>query len=117
MNISNRTITVTWSDFFLSESKFLPFDVLVTDSNDTYIYQVSKVQGHLASFESRTLEPDAQLVATFVWHQWADRRPQRPLAQKGTYYVKGLTRNMEVSMEGVKQTMQLQTPAMSFTIE
>lgn len=115
-NISNKTTTVVWSSYFLSEGKFLPFDVLLTDSNDTYVYQVGKVQGHLASFASRTLEPDAQLVATFVWHQWADRRPQRPLAQKGTYFVKGLSRSMEVTMDGVKQTMQLQTPAISFKI-
>ena len=114
-NISNKTTTVVWSSYFLSKDKFLPFDVLLTDSNDTYIYQVSKLHGRLASFESRTLEPDAQLVATFVWYQWADRRPQRPLAQKGTYFVKGLSRNMEVTMEGTKQIMQLQTPAISFT--
>jgi len=117
MNISNRTITVTWSDFFLIEDNFLPFDVLVTDSNDTYIYQVSKLHGCHPSFESRTLEPDAQLVATFVWHQWADRRPERPLVQKGTYFVKGLSRSMEVTMDGAKQVMQLQTPDISFTIK
>lgn len=117
MNISNRTITVTWSDFFLIEDNFLPFDVLVTDSNDTYIYQVSKLHGSHPSFESGTLEPDAQLVATFVWHQWADRRPERPLAQKGTYFVKGLSRSMEVTMDGAEQIMQLQTPAISFTIK
>jgi len=116
-NISNKTTTVVWSSYFLIEDKFLPFDVLVTDSNDTYIYQVSKLHGHLASFESRALEPGAQLVATFVWHQWADRRPQRPLVQKGTYFVKELSRSMEVTMDGAKQVMQLQTPAISFTIK
>ncbi len=116
-NISNKTTTVVWSSYFFIEGNFLPFDVLFTDSNDTYVYQVSKVHGHLASFVSRTLEPDAQLVATFVWHQWADRRPQRPLAQKGTYFVKGFSRNMEVTTDGAKQIMQLQTPAINFTIK
>jgi hypothetical protein len=115
-NISNKTTEVAWYSYFLTRNDILPFNVRITYENDSYVFEVAKVFGQLGASLSKTLEPDAQLVATFVWHQWWDT-PERPLVQKGTYYAKGLTRNMEVTMDGLKQTMQLQTPAMSFTIE
>lgn len=116
-NISNRTIVITWSSFFKSEGKFLPFDVLFIDSNDTYIYQVSEVQARVGAMRSITLEPDAELVATFVWRQHWDKLETLAPAQKGTCYVKGLTRNMRVTIEGATQTIELETPTLSFTIK
>ena len=37
-------------------------------------------------------------------------------AEKGTYLVKGLTRNMEVAVDGERQIVELETPTLSFTI-
>ena len=118
-NISNKTLVITWSSFFKSQGKILPFDVLFTDLNDTYIYQVSEVQAQAGSIWSSTLEPDTELVATFVWRQHWDKSDSAvplPPVQEGTYFVKGLSRSMVVAVEGAKQTIKLQTPSIAFSI-
>ena len=114
-NISNKTIEVAWSSYYSIGRNLMLFDVLITDSSDIYVYQLTHLHYQIGSRVSRTLEPDAQLVCLLVWQQWTDK-PGYPFAEKGTYYMKGLTRNIEVTMDGAKQTIELQTPKISFTI-
>jgi hypothetical protein len=62
--------------------------------------------------------PDAQLVATFVWYKWWEI-PERPLAPKGTYYLKANTFGPEyMIVDGIEQQMtQIETPTLSFAIK
>lgn len=95
------------------------FDVLITDSNGTYVYQVYKAHGRKGSLLTITLEPNAQHVCLLVWKQWMTGRDWSALAQKGTYYIKGDTLGPDdLTIGGIKQQItRLETPTISFTIK
>lgn len=114
-NIGNKTISVAWDSYYSIGRKLMFFDVLITDSNGMYLYQLSRVHFQIASRVSRTLEPGAQLVCLLVWQQWTDD-PSHPFAEKGEYLVKGLTRNMYAVMDDMKQSIRLETPTIFFSI-
>jgi hypothetical protein len=114
-NIGNKTISVAWDSYYSIGRKIMLFDVLITDSNDAYVYQLSHVHYQTGSYVSKTLEPDAELVCLLAWQQWTDD-PSHPFAEKGEYFVKGLTRNMYIVMDDMEQSICLETPTIFFSI-
>jgi hypothetical protein len=118
-NIGNETIGLSWADFRGYEDVLMYFDFIVTDSNNTVVFQYSKVYGALFLVLDRTLNPGEQLVSAVPWIQITVHPQEVPSHQQvpaGTYNVRGLSRKMGLTVGNQTTIITLETPTITFTI-
>lgn len=116
-NISNNTVWAHWSSYTLGND---PFDILISDSNGTNIYQLTKYIYRYGSTFEITLRPNDQHDCFYAWKQyWIIGANSPVLVQKGTCYIRANTYGPErMKIDGVEQQItQLETPTLSFTIK
>lgn len=115
-NISNCTVWAFWGSYTSPNN---PFDILIIDSNDTTIYQLTKYLFRYGSTFEITLKPNDRHDCFHWWKQyWIIGADSRVLVQKGTYHIKANTCGAHVKVDGVEQkSSQLETPQLGFTIK
>jgi len=114
-NISNRTITLYWSKFYAHYDMVMYFDFYVMHSNTTLVYQWTEDHIALPAVLEETLNPGEQLISIYVWHQ-TTAYPDRAQVPAGTYFVRGFTRRVGLTVEGQTSVITLETPSIAFIV-
>lgn len=123
-NMGSEEIRLMWTSFFLYLDRVLYFDVSVTDSNGTLVFQWGSEYFALGMTREKSLDPGEQLTTMYFWDQWTEPVAQEPqftypkgIVPKGTYYVKGLSRQFTLTADGqTTPLMTLETPSITIQI-
>jgi hypothetical protein len=117
-NISNKTITLTWGDYFGVDENLEEacFDFIVVDVNNSQVYRESQYGGTIATEVTKTLGPNEQMGDVFVWDQKTHYKDPEPVP-KGTYSIRASTRPCGLTVDDQTSGINLETPSITFTID
>lgn len=123
-NTGSEEITLMWTSYTQYLDRALYFDICITDSNGTVVFQWSSEYLYLGVVVEKSLSPGEQLTNTYFWNQWTEPVAQEPqfsypegLVPKGTYYVRGLSRQFTLTVDGqTTPLMTLETPSITIQI-
>ena len=115
-NVGNETIQLMWTSYYLYYDQRMYFDFVIVDENDTLVYQWTGEHLSLPALLTRTLNPGEQLVSVYPWYQLYGYEDGEGQVSKGTYYVRGLTRSVHLTVNGQTSTILLETPSITIII-
>ena len=125
-NTDSKEITLMWTSFYQFLDRVLYFDICITDSNGTVVFQWSRVYFALGMVLEKSLNPGEQLTSMYFWYQEKYHYPegQKPeysyqegQVPKGIYYIRGLSRQFTLTADGqTTPLMTLETPSITIQI-
>jgi len=115
-NIDNKTITLTWYEYYMYDNALMYFDFYIIDANGTLVYQWTKDHAALQAVLKRTLSPGEQLTSVYPWYQ-LNGYPNEAQVPAGTYTVRGSTRKVGLTVEDQTAAITLETPTVTFIIK
>ena len=117
-NISNKTMTISWSSYYYAFGQQLYFDFYVTGSNGSRVFQWSHFVAACLAATNKVLNPGEVLTNFYKWPQIYTDLPvyDVPTVPAGTYSVVGFTRAMALKTDS-QTRISLETPSLSFSIE
>jgi len=110
-NVGNEMIQLMWTSYYLYYDQRMYFDFVIVDENDTLVYQWTGEHLAFAAVLTETLNPGEQLVSVYPWYQLYGYE-----GGEGTYYVKGLTRSVHLTVNDQTSTILLETPSITIII-
>jgi len=113
-NTSNETIDIEWSSYNVENGQRMYFDFSVTDENNTVVYDWYYIHGRAAAVKHKTLMPEEQLIVVYPWFT---RDLNDVLVPKGNYFVKALTRPIDLTVGNSSTSLALETPTISIAIK
>jgi len=115
-NIGNKTITLSWYEYYAYYDALMYFDFYIIDANGTLVYQWTKDHAALLAVLKRTLSPGEQLTSVYPWYQ-LNGYPNEAQVPAGTYTVRGSTRKVGLTVEDQTAAITLETPTITFIIK
>jgi hypothetical protein len=125
-NTGSEEITLMWTSFYQFLDRVLYFDICITDSNGTVVFQWSRVYFALGAVIEKSLNPGEQLTSMYFWYQEKYHYPegQKPeysyqegQVPKGIYCIRGLSRQFTLTADGqTTPLMTLETPSITIQI-
>ena len=117
-NIGNETIGLRWADFYPYMDEVMYFDFIIADENNTQVYQWTREHGSLQAVLIRTLNHSEQLISIYPWYQrYGYLDGGEAQVPKGTYYVKGLTRKVGLTVGDQTSVITLETPTITIIVK
>lgn len=114
-NIGNKTISLSWPNFYVQNGTAVCFDFVIIDTNNSQVYRFSQNKVHFNAVEEKTLSPGEQWVNVFVWDQKASYKDVEPVPL-GAYSVRASTRQFSLSVDGQTSIINLETPTIALMI-
>jgi hypothetical protein len=121
-NTSNKTITITYSDAYYYDGRFMAFDFIITSVNGSEIYSYGDTHGAEAAVTPFTLDAGQEINQTVLWEQtaWNQLRTEEVQVPAGTYYIRAAippgTANSMFGITGNAHGIRLETPSITFLI-
>jgi hypothetical protein len=118
-NIGNKTISLSWPDFYLYNGTAFCFDFNIIDTRApvSLVYRYSQNKVTLEAVKEKTLTSGEQWVDVVVWDQRASYKDDPEPVPRGGYSLRAFTRQFALSVDGQTSILDLKTPTITFTIK
>ena len=118
INMSNKTLKLDWASYYWGWGQPIFCDFYIVDVNGTRIYQFSRGRAVYMANWTMVVNPGERVTNFYYWYQvYSGRTGYDAIVPKGTYSIIGITRWMILTVDGQATEINLETPAISFTIK